>query len=84
MDRIFLLTDLLALSLAYAVALHMRFSSTVGPAVYGFINGLMGWGRAADLYGTMQHLGYATHAYRYIGMLGAALLFIYALQGMYH
>ena len=52
LDRLYLVADLLALLCAYRLGHWLRFSAHVGPMLFGFINGLFGWGVTANLSGT--------------------------------
>lgn len=83
LDRFTVLTDLLALVFAYFLALNLRFSAVLGPMIYGFVNGLLGWGGGADLSETPQRVSYALDALRYLLPMGLLLHFLYAMQGMY-
>jgi exopolysaccharide biosynthesis polyprenyl glycosylphosphotransferase len=84
LDRFYVLTDILALVLAYACALKLRFSAHLGPVVYGFVNGLLKWGGALDLSSSAHRLAYGADALRYLVPFALALHFLYAMQGMYH
>lgn len=83
LDRLYYLSDFLALLCSYYLAHTLRFSKHFGPMVFGFVSSVFGWGDVADLSGTGYESGYITHSWRYILMISAALYFFYAMQGLY-
>lgn len=82
-DRLYRISDLLALVLSYRLALWLRFSAKAGPALLGFINGMLGWGGTSDLSGSAYEHGYFSSAFRYILPIALALYIVYSLYGLY-
>lgn len=83
LDHAYVLTDLAALVLAYWTSVHLRFSARLGPLVYGFINGILGWSRPVDMANAPQHMEYVGEAFRYLVPLALVLHGLYAMRGLY-
>ncbi len=82
-DRVSVASDLLALGVAYALALLLRFHPWLGPRLYGFLNALIGWRYGGDLSATTQRVVYVRDALKYLVPLSLALYGMYAMQGLY-